>query len=508
MIVKKLLVIHPFLFAISPILFLFAYNIDEVPAIDLLVPMLVAVVSTLILLLSIRLITKNYDKIAIVTSFFLILFFSYGHIRQLILSYGIDPHISVNLFLLPIWAVLFVTGAFLIMKSRRDFSISTKFFNVVAITLIVISIVNISIYQIKTNDLTPKKMTEEDGSLNIEISDNLPDVYYIILDQYARSDTLKEFWDYDNSEFTDYLTSKGFYVATRSRSNYYLTWYSLASSLNMEYINYLGDRVTPKDWSVLNKMISNNEVSQFLKSRGYHYIFLRSIEFWKDADQYAEVLEYKGAFGFKLSNFARSLIGTTALEPVEFLLGGALTKSILYVFDTSADIPTIKGPKFVFVYVMAPHSPFVFDRNGNPVKQPIFRTEDPEDRAVRRHQAYLEQLIFINKKVQTLVDELLSKSDVPPIIILQSDTGPTKYIPKPESELTDKNIMPERMNILNAYYFPKKNYELLYESITPVNSFRIVLNLYYDGNYELLNDESYWGTLSKLTILPSESNFD
>ena len=36
----------------------------------------------------------------------------------------------------------------------------------------------------------------------------LPDIYYIIFDSYANSSTLKELWDFDNHEFTDYLTDK------------------------------------------------------------------------------------------------------------------------------------------------------------------------------------------------------------------------------------------------------------------------------------------------------------
>ena len=81
-------VIHPFLFAIFPILFLFAYNIDEVLAIDLWLPISIVMVGTFILLILFKLITKNYKKAAIITSFFLILFFSFGHIRDLIYSCG------------------------------------------------------------------------------------------------------------------------------------------------------------------------------------------------------------------------------------------------------------------------------------------------------------------------------------------------------------------------------------------------------------------------------------
>jgi len=110
---------------------------------------------------------------------------------------------------------------------------------------------------------------------------------------------------------------------------------------------------------------------------------------------------------------------------------------------------------------------------------------------IRDHQEYLDQLLFITKKTTVLIAELLSKSEAPPIVILQSDTGPGEYVGQADRKLTEERIRQERMKILNAYYFPEKGYELLYESITPVNSFRIVSNLYFGTDYELLDDRSY-----------------
>jgi hypothetical protein len=58
-----------------------------------------------------------------------------------------------------------------------------------------------------------------------------PDIYYIILDAYGRADTLQSLFDYDNSEFLDFLEAKGFYVADCAQSNYSQTILSLSSSL-------------------------------------------------------------------------------------------------------------------------------------------------------------------------------------------------------------------------------------------------------------------------------------
>ena len=54
----------------------------------------------------------------------------------------------------------------------------------------------------------------------------------------------------------------------------------------------------------------------------------------------------------------------------------------------------------------------------------------------------------------------------------------------------------ERMSILNAYYFPGGRYEKLYEGISPVNSFRVVLNTFFGARLELLPDKSFFSTWS------------
>ena len=48
------------------------------------------------------------------------------------------------------------------------------------------------------------------------------------------------------------------------------------------------------------------------------------------------------------------------------------------------------------------------------------------------------------------------------------------------------------MSIFNAYYLPDQNTDLIYDSITPVNSFRLILNAHFNANYELLEDKSYF----------------
>lgn len=50
----------------------------------------------------------------------------------------------------------------------------------------------------------------------------------------------------------------------------------------------------------------------------------------------------------------------------------------------------------------------------------------------------------------------------------------------------------EGMRIFNAYYLPSVGDELLYDSITPVNTFRVIFNSYFDTDFKLLVDRSYY----------------
>jgi hypothetical protein len=50
----------------------------------------------------------------------------------------------------------------------------------------------------------------------------------------------------------------------------------------------------------------------------------------------------------------------------------------------------------------------------------------------------------------------------------------------------------ERTSILNAYYLPGDGKNKLYPSISPVNSFRIVLNTYFGAELPLLPDRTYF----------------
>ncbi len=163
------------------------------------------------------------------------------------------------------------------------------------------------------------------------------------------------------------------------------------------------------------------------------------------------------------------------------------------MFDELARIPDMKDPTFVFAHVFITHGPYLFDRNGRPLTN-----EETNKRS--RTISYVDSVIFTNKKIKTLVNKLLLDSEVPPIIILQADEGPypERHRLDPDNfnwKQASSTELKEKMAILNAYYLPgieqRVLRDVLYPSITPVNSFRLVFNLYFDTDFELLPDKSY-----------------
>jgi hypothetical protein len=492
---KKPLVIHPFLFALYFILFLFAYNIHEILFSQIMFPLAVVLGFTFLFMWLSKIIFKDNIKEGIIVSLFLVMFFSYGHIYDIIGGARLGNFlIGRNIYILPMWIIIFICiNYFIIKKQQKSLCNFTKILNVIAFTLVLISLFNIGIYKFNLiTNVQDKNIYIENRDSNIvglEHKKPLRDIYYIILDEYASSRTLNEIYKYDNSEFTDYLINEEFYIATKSQSNYAYTFPSIASSLNMEYINNISSMISGKVKvdTILFQMIQNSKVMRFLKSKGYKFILFSSGYGATDYNKLAD-LNIRGSARF--NEFFTLLIKTTVLEPItRYISGGIIKDRILGTFSKLGELDQIREPKFVFAHIVCPHYPYVFKANGDPVEVKLLTfakgLTQSEDREL-----YLSQLIFITKKVKVLVNEILLKSEVSPIIILQADHGTAFGFN--DCEHPTEEMFKGRMNIFNVYYLPGGGNEVLYNSITPVNTFRLIFNYYFGMDYKLLKDRSYF----------------
>ena len=502
---KKFIILHPILIALFPVFLVYSQNIHLILIQGIIFPVLIILGITIALWAGIKFILKNTRKSALLTSLYVFLFFSYGIVFKFLESNVTEEYfILIHALLLITYTSLVVFITYYIVKTHRKLNNITTTTNVVSITLLSLVFFNIGAYNFENfyGDF-------EDETLNpIMLGNNfknLPDIYYIVLDEYAPLRTLNMFYNYDNSDFVEFLQERGFYVTKNSHSNYAETFLAMASTLNMKYVNYLSDIVGEEslDQRIPYQMISNNLVMKNFKSIGYEIHNFDSGWWGTRSLQIADVnlcsknqsMDFHTLYKLKQTSILR-IFDVFIKDPTSKIFHQERRDRIFCQFD---DITKIKQetekPVFVFMHVMAPHDPYVFGPNGEEVnyKYTFGPTGtaylDPSEEKI----AYLNQLTYLTKILEETIENLLENSDGPPIIIIQSDTGPDVGF----SDATNELQQASRMSIFNAYYFPNEKYDLLYDDITPVNSFRVVFDSQFQTNYGIVEDKIFFSTYEK-----------
>lgn len=521
---KEPVPLYPLALALYPILALAAVNIAHLSFSETLGVLGCSALAAVVLWGFFRLITRNGYKAAGMTTLILILFYAYGHAHALIFEKS-----DGAVWLPVLWIIILIGGGWWIISHPTQIKSFTKPLNVAGIILLLFPLYTIVAYELKSqsalyrSDVVPSTQTGQTTSSD-QSPEDFPDIYYIVLDGYGRADVLEELYEFDNQPFLDHLTELGFYIADESHSNYNQTFLSIPASLNMAYINDLMDvePTTPYNHMGHVRLVFNNAVDEFLSKWGYELVSFSSghgLTAITRADHYLHPEEAEESLvvstitslglSFPLNSFEALVLETTALRPflpqmyqsiIEPFKFQHHRQRVLYTFSHLADFTQAEGNYFIFAHIISPHPPFVFDANG----KPILHT-DPYGIADGTHYighkgsrdeyiaGYRGQVAFVNTLLVEAVEKILSQSETPPVIILQADHGPGAYF---DWHSVKKTNQKERMSIFNAYYFPGGDDGWLYPSITPVNSFRVVLNRYFDGDYELLEDLSYFSDWS------------
>ena len=484
---KAPVIFHPFLFALFPALSLVADHLGFLTVNSIIVGLsIITVIVTFLGLSLLKAIGVDSQKAAIIVSICLLLFFSYGHTFYLISNLiGFDVRYR---HLLILWGIFFLLLVYFSIKKTADLSGYTNFLNVMGASLVVLSSIQIAGYEISTRQVWSPTREFESANAGVIHAEELPDIYYIILDTYASSSTLREHYNFDNGQFIERLQSQGFFVADESFSNYAMTRLSLASSLNMDYMEKLSPHLEndTRGFEVPGEMIENNNVMWFLKSRGYSFIFFGSGMGITQVNRYADQEIKCGDIDETVGRIIQSTLIWPLADKFEIMQGDARYKR-LCMFEKIAEMPAMEGPQFIFAHIPAPHMPFVFDAHGEPL-----RDYDP----ARIKEYYVNQLIFINKQIEEMVGQILAQSEVEPIIILQADTGPPYGIEPEAKSAPTTDVVRQSMRILNAYHLPDGGATRLYEEISPVNTFRLLFNFYFNTEIQLLDDQSYFSTPS------------
>lgn len=522
--IKKILrfPIFAFLLGLFPIIALWNGNKSQVYPKDVWLSVGITAVFVTAIWMLCLLIFRSADRASVVASVVFLVAFSFGHVYNLVKDARVLGTSIGFLKLLAIFIVVFVVLLVLAIRVRKISPDVKLLLNSVFTLLLLFNIVQIVSFEVSTQRKQAEaaaETTSEAASLATNDTSDLPDIYYIILDSYSRQDVLEEMMGYDNSEFIDALRERGFYVADCANSNYDGTVSSLTSTLNYTYLDtQTAESTNEEDTS--NLSMKNSRISADLAAYGYKFVTTKGFSSEDDVNNSDIYLNYLKDAGIKdtvaQSEFTRMYLETTIMRvPFEFYYMDPVKYDYLlpqwlflsnsddkvlgyasfwynqtkYVFDYMETIPEMDGNYFIYAHVNVPHQPFVFDANGN-----FKYTYNPSIEDMT--QPYLDQISYANKRVLQLVDALISESSTPPIIIIQGDHG---------AHVLTTGL--EKHKILDAYYGPQKMYDDLYETITPVNTFRLVLRDVFGQDIELLPDTLYVKFTDDLEPVPSACTY-
>ncbi len=473
-----------------------AHNSGEISNIYILRPLILYTIFSIVLLFLIKLVIKDWEKVGLIVtpliisnSVFGILFDQMQKISFLgsILKHRLILVIALGI----LWGILFI----FVIRTNGNLTLANKFLSVIGLAAVLIPVFQIGFYEISNSSLFQKSENKQSAEVSV-IGPNIksPDVYYFILDGYGRSDVLKKTFKFDNSAFIQELKRMGFYVADCSRSNYSFTRPSLSSSLNMNYVEVFAPEVTPdvKNILALDKYIQQNLVQKELKNLGYKSVSFETgylfTEFHQ-ADQYISTSNFSIIRPY-LTPFERILLdesGFKLLETIEPVQSWSAKSSVYegYLINNNKiemlNKLDLASPKFVFVHLTISHPPYVFTPDGQFQEDAKYYSNEkgrPINEQIGRD-GYINGITYLNDSLVPILKKFQS-STTPAIIIIQGDHG---------------NMISQQQEILNAYYFPDQDYQLLYSRISPVNSFRVVFNKYFEQSNPLLPDRSYKSNL-------------
>lgn len=324
------------------------------------------------------------------------------------------------------------------------------------------------------------------------------DIYVVILDEYARSDVLTLEFEFGHPALAESLSALGFEVPSAGRSNYPWTIFSVASMLNLDYLDGLAATIGVRstDWRPLSASIYSNRLFRLARARGYRVYFIpsareESTEHFLDADAVPggeglsaldkvwRAWHYVGWTwtstlpGYLLDRFGIDLEGAARVDRPLTLLQRA---------------PSLPGPKLVFAHLMVTHPPFELDSLCNPVRGML---AFPLRAYIR---SYRSQVACTNRVVLEFVHRALGGVAEKPAIIIQADHG--VWLRAWREGLTPEALA-ERFAAFAAYYLPDSAGRVFSDTVTPVNAFRYVASAYFGAGLAPLPDRSFFAVQAR-----------
>lgn len=322
----------------------------------------------------------------------------------------------------------------------------------------------------------------------------LPDIYLIVLDQYASSEVTRVLFRFDNREFEDELRDLGFRIPKATWSNYAYTAASIASMLDMRHLDTLSRHLRDdRSAAVLNGIIANNAAFSLARKHGYRLVLVPSVVEAMRTNPSADRTIGPSSFGEWLGERMTSplAIQVARLSVIEPMLATARIRldspwRAMAPLRRLREATAEPGPKFVFAHSMITHAPFLFTSNCDWAREkwPEYAT------------AYRAQIECTNRRLLEFIKNVFARG-TPAVILLQGDHGTSELSGRSLSDprLASAAQVAELHGAFSAYRLPDRG--ALADTVTPVNLLRLVFNAYLGTALPPLPDAAWFGFASR-----------
>jgi hypothetical protein len=434
---------------------------------------------------------RNLIKASVVSFCLMAIFFFFGSIQDLLRKYFAGSFLAKYSFILPLLLLLTILLMSRVKKARSSLPRLTLYLNILLLVLCGIDV----LWLAERRFIQGREPGTSFSDTNLVAcrSCNRPDIFFIIFDEYSGNTALKQLFHFDNSGFEKQLEQRGFYVAKQSCSNYNYTPFSVASVLNMRYLDLKMAKKAPGNIDYCYQQIRNSDVIKFLTANGYRFSNYSIFDF-KDRP----AINYDSFLPNNTSLITSQTFLCRVLKDISYNIStgkwtlnwGLKKRTYEHLNNNENVIRAIKEkavektsiPKFVYAHLVMPHYPYYFDSQNRPLALQKLLPGQESDRG-----NYIQYLQYCNSRIVDLVDNIIANSDRPPVIMLLGDHGFREGIEREEHKYAFRN--------LNAVYLPEKNYDGFYDSISNVNQFRVLLNKEFEQHLPLLKDSTIflWG---------------
>ena len=317
--------------------------------------------------------------------------------------------------------------------STRDlWAIATRVLtagSVIVLVAVGIKAVQLGRVEVVISDLVAESPLRGNAVSTERSSPAAPNMFFILLDGYPRADKLQSEFGIDNSAFIGDLLDRDFSVASESRSNQVLTHLTMAQMFNYESASDIASQLGDPDrlWRLdINNGVFFRDLHDLgyetvAVSPGFENVALRRADVFIDTGQLNE-FEWATAELMGVSVIADAFFPNLAAD----LHRSRIVDAFRVAKRQARDLGSSR--KFVFVHVVAPHSPQVFDADGRPLEVPGFTLpygDEPEiDRfGFEEYRSRLDgQIAFIDDQTVSLVDSVIA-ADPAAVIVVFSDHG-------------------------------------------------------------------------------------